>query len=85
MPTVQLRQAETEDEGEEEEDEEATILVVPVMKPHKSKRKTSKLDGKGKGIVLFAEKPKKNFVENIDEVPWIKRKFLDDSNIVALI
>lgn len=48
VPTVQLRQAEAEDEEEEEEEEEENIPTISVAKLHASRKKTSKLDLKGK-------------------------------------
>lgn len=52
------------------------------MEPHKSNRKDSKLDLKGKGIAMSPEKPKKNR-SKIDEIPRRKRKFLVDTTIEA--
>lgn len=44
VPAIQLGQAEVDIEEEEEEEGDESILIIPIVKPHTSWRKTSKPD-----------------------------------------
>lgn len=56
VSTVQLEQDEVGDEQEEEE--EIYVPAIPMAKPHSSRKKTTKLDLKGKGVAFLPRKAK---------------------------
>lgn len=67
VPIVQLEQAEAGDE--EEEKKEMNVPTVPNTKSRLSRKKTTKLDLKGKCVALSPKKPKKVHVPKTIEVP----------------